>query len=217
MDGNVIPFPTKPGPNGSPRPRVVPYPAKARVIQEHEGHSLDAWDRIVRLVPLVQDLIDLILSLGSLVDERGTWSAEEWLESYWGLVGDLIQARRAIDVRSLHREHGPGAPPIPRYDDKLDEEIAVAAQDLEWLIPALEQIAAEIDQAERYLHEGERGDAAEVIGGLIGLTDREDVSLSFGELFRCWQSYKLDEQGKLIDDQGEVYAHISEFEDDDEG
>jgi hypothetical protein len=217
MDGNVIPFPAKPGPNGSPRPRVVPYPAKARVIQEHEGHTLDAWDQIVRLVPLVQDLIDLLLSLGSLVDERGTCSAEEWLESYWGLVGDLIRARRAIDVAALQREYGPDAPPIPRYDNKLDDELAVAAQDLEWLIPALEEIAAQIDRAERHLNEGERGDAAEVIGGLIGLTDREDVSLSFGELFRCWQSYKLDEQGNLIDDEGEVYAHISEFEDEDEG
>jgi hypothetical protein len=217
MDGNVSPFPAKPGPNGSPRPRVVPYPAKARVIQEHEGHALDAWDQIVRLVPPVRDLIDLILSLGSLVDERGTWSAEEWLESYWGLVGDLIRAARQIDIAALEREYGPAAPPIPRYDDKLDDEIAVAAQDLEWLIPALQEIAAEIDRVERHLNEGERGDAAEVVGGLIGLTDREDVSLSFGELFRCWQSYTLDEQGNLIDDEGEFYAHISEFEDEDEG
>jgi hypothetical protein len=217
MDGNVIPFPAKPGPNGSPRPRVVPYPAKARVIQEHEGHSLDPWDQIVRLVPLVRDLIDLILSLGSLVDEQGTRSAEGWLESYWGLVGGLIRARRAIDIAALKREYGRNAPPIPRYDDKLDDEIAVAAEDLEWLIPALEEIAAEIDQAERHLNEGERGDAAEIIGGLIGLTDREDVSLSFGELFRCWQSYKLDEEGNPIDEEGDVYAHISEFEDEDEG
>ena len=217
MDGNVIPFPSKPEPNGSPRLRVVPYPAKARVIQDHEGHALDAWDQIVRLVPLVQDLIDVILSLGILVDERGKRSADEWLKSYWGLVGDLLQARGAIDASALKRTYGPDAPPIPRYDDKLDEEIAVAAQDLEWLIPALEEITAEIDKVERHLNEGERGDAAEVIGGLIGLTDREDFSVSFGELRRCWQSYKLDEQGNLIDDQGDVYAHISEFEDDDEG
>jgi hypothetical protein len=141
MDGNILPFPTKPGPNGSPRPRVVPYPAKARVIQEHEGHSLDAWDRIVRLVPLVQDLIDLILSLGSLVDERGTWSAEGWLESYWGLVGDLIGAARPIDVAALKREYGPDASPIPRYDDKLDDESAVLGEqpreDLEQRLQAI--------------------------------------------------------------------------------
>ena len=55
------------------------------------------------------------------------------------------------------------------------------------------------------------------VRGLLGLTDRADVRLSFGELFRCWQRYKVDEQGNLIDDEGEVYAHISEFEDDDEG
>ena len=216
MDDGVIPFPGRPGSNGSPRPRVVPYPIRARVVQEHEGHPLDAWDQVVRLVPLVQDLIDLLLSLGILVDEQGTWSADEWLTNYWGLVDDLIAARRQIDVAALKRDYGPGAPPIARYDDKSDEEIAVAAQDLEWLIPALEEITAETDRAERSLNEGERGDAAEVIGGLIGLTDRADVSLSIGELFRCWQSYKLDEQGNLIDEEGEVYAHISEFDDEDD-
>lgn len=74
---------------------------------------------------------------------------------------------------------------------------------------------AEVDQAQWYLNEGERAETAEVIGGLIALTDRTDVSLSFGELFRCWQSYTLDAQGNLIDDLGQVYAHISELEDND--
>ncbi len=146
-DGNVIPFPDPPGSNGSPCPRVVPYPAKARVVHDHAGHTLDAWDQIVRLVPLVQDLVDLILSLGSLVDERAERSADEWLNTYWGLVADLIQARKEIDVSSLKRDYGPGAPPILRYDDKLDDEIAVAEGDLAWLIPALEEITAEIDTA----------------------------------------------------------------------
>ncbi len=45
---------------------------------------------------------------------------------------------------------------------------------------------------------------------------RENVRLSFGELFRLWQSYRLDAQGNLIDDEGQVYAHISEFEDDED-
>ena len=217
MDGNVIPFPETPGSNGSPRPRVVPYPAKARVVHDHAGHTLDAWDQFVRLVPLVQNLVDLLLSLGSLVDEQARGSADEWVETYWDLVADLIKARKEIDVSTLKRDYGPDAPPILRYDDKLDDEIAVAEGDLAWLIPVLEEITAEIDQAERALNEGERGDAAEIIGGLLGLTDRADVRLSFGELFRCWQRYKLDERGNLIDDEGEVYAHISEFEDDDGG
>ena len=69
----------------------------------------------------------------------------------------------------------------------------------------------------RSLNEGERGDAAEIIGGLIGLTDRAEVRLSVGELFRCWQSYTLVEHGNLLDDDGSVYAHISEFEEEDEG
>ena len=67
----------------------------------------------------------------------------------------------------------------------------------------------------RCLSENRRLDAAEAIGELIGVTDLEGSRLSFGELFRLWQSYRLDAQGYLVDDEGQVYAHISEFEDED--
>lgn len=121
MTGELIPFPDQPGANGSSNGsaqlRVVPYPAQTRVVQEHEGHTLDAWDQLVRLVPLVQNLIDLILSLGILFDARHQSPAEVWLQNYWGLLAELIQARQAIDVAALKRDYGPGAPPIAPYDD----------------------------------------------------------------------------------------------------
>jgi hypothetical protein len=82
MSDNLIPFPRTNGSNGSAQVRVVPYPAQARVIVEHDDHTLDAWDQVVRLVPRVEELIDIILSLGILVDERDQTSADEWLESY---------------------------------------------------------------------------------------------------------------------------------------
>jgi hypothetical protein len=215
MSSNLIPFPHTNGSNGSALMRVVPYPARARVVAEHENHALDAWDQIVRLVPQVQDLIDLILSLGLLVDGQHQIPPDEWIESYWRLVDELLIVRQGLDVAALKRDYGPGAPLIPRYDDKLDDEIAVAQQDLDWLIPVLEEIAATVDVVQRYLRDGKQEDAAEAIGELIGLTDQEDSRLSFGELFRLWQSYRLDGQGNLLDDEGQVYAHISEFEDDD--
>jgi hypothetical protein len=132
------------------------------------------------------------------------------------LVAELMRARQGIDVAALKRDYGPDAPPIPRYDDKLDDEIEVAQQDLDWLIPALEEIAATVDQAQRYLRENRRHDAAEAIGELIGITELEGSRWSFSELFHCWQSYRLDDQGNLIDDEGQVYAHISEFEEEEE-
>ena len=63
---------------------------------------------------------------------------------------------------------------------------------------------------------GKPAEAAETIGELIGLIDRDDATMSFGELFRVWQSYRLDAQGNLIDEQGQFYAHISEFEADED-
>jgi hypothetical protein len=215
MDENPIPLPHTNSSNGSARVRVVPYPARARVIVEHDDHVLDAWDQVVRLVPRVEELVDVILSLGILVDERDQTAPEEWIESYWRLVDELITIRRGIDVAALKRDYGPGAPPIPRYDDKLDDEIEVAQQELDWLIPVLEEMTATIDLVQRYLREDRRHDAAEAIGELIGVTDLEGSRLSFGELFRLWQSYRLDAQGNLVDDEGQVYAHISEFEDED--
>src|SRR4051794_10492375 len=214
MGGKIIPFPHTNGSNGSAEVRVVPYPATARVIVEHDDHTLDAWDQIVRLVPKVQELIDIILSLGTLLDDLPQTPADEWIQSYWGLVEDLVTARKAIDVAALKRDYGPGAAPVSRYDDKLDDEIEIAQQDLDWLIPVLEEVAATVDLIERCLDERRLGDAAEAIGELIGLTDQEEAHFSFGELFRLWQSYRLDAQGNLIDDEGHVYAHISEFEDD---
>jgi hypothetical protein len=106
------------------------------------------------------------------------------------------------------------APPIARYADKLDDEIEVAQQELAWLTPVLEEMTATIDVVQRCLRENRRRDAAEAIGELIGATDLEGSRLSFGELFRLWQSYRVDAQGNLVDDEGQVYAHISEFEDD---
>jgi hypothetical protein len=216
VSDNLIPFPHANGSNGSAQVRVVPYPARARVVVEHDDHALDAWDQIVRLVPRVEGLIGLILSLGSLLDEQDQTPAEEWLESYWGLADELIVVRQALDVAALKRDYGPGAPPIPRYDDKLDDEIEVAQQDLDWLIPVLEEIAATVDQVQRYLRDQRREDAAEAIGELIGVTDLAEARLGFGELFHCWRSYRLDAQGNLIDDEGEVYAHMSEFEDEED-
>ena len=64
------------------------------------------------------------------------------------------------------------------------------------------------------MRETKLGDAAEAIGELIGLTDQARAHLNFDELFRLWQSYRLDAQGNLIDDDGDVFAHISEFDDD---
>ena len=61
MSDNLIPFPHTNGAhgsNGSAQVRVVPYPARARVVVEHDDHTLDAWDQVVRLVPRVEDLID---------------------------------------------------------------------------------------------------------------------------------------------------------------
>jgi hypothetical protein len=219
MDGNLIPFPRTTGiqgSNGSAEVRVVPYPARARVIVEHDGHTLDAWDRVVRLVPRVEELIDLILSLGILVDERDQTPPEEWLQSYWRLVDELIRLRRGIDIAALRRDYGPDAPPIERYDDKLDDEIEVAEQELEWLIPVLEEMTATIDVVQHCLAENRRGDAAEAIGELIGVTDLEGSRSSFGELFRLWQSYRLDAHGNLVDDEGQTYAHMSEFADDED-
>ena len=216
MSENLIPFPQTNGSNGSAQVRVVPYPARARVVVEHDDHILDAWDQVVRLVPRVQDLIELILSLGILVDEQDQTPPDEWIESYWQLVDELIRTRQGIDVAALKRDYGLGAPPIPRYDDKLDDEIEVAQQELEWLIPVVEEITAIIDGVQRCLRESRRHDAAEAIGELIGITDLEGSRLSFGELFRLWQSYRLDAQGNLIDDEGHVYAHISEFEDEED-
>ena len=43
MSDNLIPFPHTNGSNGSAQVRVVPYPARARVIAEHGDHPLDAW------------------------------------------------------------------------------------------------------------------------------------------------------------------------------
>jgi hypothetical protein len=214
MADNIIPFPQRNGSNGSAEVRVVPYPARARVVVEHD-HLLDAWDQIVRLVPKVQAVIDLILALSTLVDERHHTPTEEWLKAYWRLVDELIVARQGLDVATLRRDYGPGAPPIPQYDDKLDDEIEIAQQDLDWLIPVLEEIAATVDLVQRYLRDGKRGDAAEALGELLGLIDQDDSRLSFGELFRLWQSYRVDDQGNLIDDEGDVYAHISEFDDED--
>ena len=77
-------------------------------------------------------------------------------------------------------------------------------------------MTATIDLIQRCLREGRRLDAAEAIGELIGVADLEGSRLSFGELIRLWQSYRLDPQGNLVDDEGHVYAHISEFEDDDD-
>lgn len=216
MDGKVIPFPHTNGSNGAAQVLVVPYPARARVVVEHDDHTLDAWDQIVRLVPRVEDLMDLILSLDLLVDEQDQTPADAWIESYWRLVNELIQIRQGIDVTALKRDYGPGAPPIPRYDDKLDEEIEVAQQELDWLIPVLEELTATIDLVQRCVRENRRGDAAEAIGELIGVTDLEGSRLSFGELFRLWQRYRLDAQGNLVDDEGQIYAHISEFEDDED-
>ena len=219
MDGNLIPFPHTNGThgsNGSAEVRVVPYPARARVIVEHDDHVLDAWDQIVRLVPRVEELIDVLQSLGSLVDERDQTPPDEWLEAYWRLVEELITVRRGIDVAALKRDYGPDAPPIERYDDKLDDEIEVAQQELEWLIPVLEEMTATIDTIQRCLAENRRGDAAEAIGELIGVTELEGSRVSFGELFRLWQSYRLDAQGNLVDDEGRIYAHLSEFEDDED-
>jgi len=76
-------------------------------------------------------------------------------------------------------------------------------------------MTATIDLIQRCLREGRRLDAAEAIGELIGVTDLEGSRLSFGELFRLWQSYRLYAEGNLVDDAGHVYAHISEFEDED--
>lgn len=219
MDGNLIPFPQTNGThgsNGSAQVRVVPYPARARVIVEHDDHTLDAWDQIVRLVPRVEALIGISLSLGILVDERDQTPADEWIESYWRLVEELIIVRQGIDVAALKRVYGPGAAPIPRYDDKLDDEIEIAQQELDWLIPVLEEITATIDLIQRCLRENRRHDAAEAVGELIGVTDLTESRLGFGELFHCWQSYRLDAEGNLIDDEGQVYAHMSEFQDDEE-
>jgi hypothetical protein len=216
MSNNLIPFPHTNGANGSAQVRVVPYPAQARVVVEHDDHTLDAWDQVVRLVPRVEDLIDVILSLGTLVDEQEQTPPDEWIKSYWRLVDELIIVRQGIDVAVLRRDYGPGAPPIERYGDKLDDEIEVAQQELEWLIPVLEEITATIDLVQRELRENRRGDAAEAIGELIGVTDLEESRLSFGELFRLWQSYRLDAQGNLVDDEGQIYADISEFEEDEQ-
>jgi hypothetical protein len=215
MSDNPIPFLRKNGSNGSAQVRVVPYPARARVVVEHDGHTLDAWDQVVRLVPRVAELIEVVLSLGILVDERDQTPPDEWIESYWRLVDELIRLRQGIDVGALKRDYGLDAPPIPRYDDKLDDELEVAQQELEWLIPVLEELVTTIDVMQRCLRENRRLDAAETIGELIGVTDLEGSRLSFGELFRLWQSYRLDAQGNLVDDEGQVYAHISEFEDED--
>jgi hypothetical protein len=54
MDGNLIPFPQTNGSNGSAQVRVVPYPARARLVIEHHDHILDAWDQVVSLVPRVE-------------------------------------------------------------------------------------------------------------------------------------------------------------------
>jgi hypothetical protein len=197
MSDELIPFPHTNGANGSAQVRVVPYPARARVVVEHDDHPLDAWDQIVRLVPRVEGLLDLIRSLGILVDEQDQTPPDEWIESYWRMVAELITARQDIDVAALKRTYGPGAPLIERYDDKLDDEIAVAQQELDWLIPVLEEIAATVDLIQRHLREHQRDDAAEAIGELIGVTDLEESRLSFGELFRLWQSYRLDAQGNL--------------------
>jgi hypothetical protein len=89
----------------------------------------------------------------------------------------------------------------------------VAQQELQWLVPVLEEVTATIDLVQRCLRENRRHDAAEAIGELIGVTDVEGSRLSFGELFRLWQSYRLDAQGNLVDDEGQIYAHISDFED----
>jgi hypothetical protein len=216
MSENLIPFPHTNGSNGSAQVRVVPYPARARVIVEHDDHTLDAWDQIVRLVPRVEDLIEVLHALDILVDEREPTPPDEWIESYWRLVDELIIVRQGIDVAALKRDYGPDAPPIERYDDKLDDEIEIAQQELEWLIPVLEEMTATIDLVQRCLRENRRGDAAEAVGELIGVTDLEGSRLSFGELFRLWQSYRLDAQGNLIDDEGHIYAHISEFEDEED-
>jgi hypothetical protein len=81
----------------------------------------------------------------------------------------------------------------------------------------LEEMTVTIDTVQRCLAENRRGDAAEAIGELIGVTELEGSRLSFGELFRLWQSYRLDAQGNLVDDEGQIYAHMSEFEDDEDG
>ena len=139
MSDNLIPFPRTNGANGSAQVRVVPYPARARVVVEHNDHTLDAWDQVVRLVPRVEELTDVILSLGILLDEQDQTPPDEWIESYWQLVDELIRTRQGIDVAALKHDYGPGAPPIPRYDDKLDDEIEVAQQELDWLIPVLDR------------------------------------------------------------------------------
>jgi hypothetical protein len=52
MSDQLIPFPRTNGSNGSAQVRVVLYPVGARVIVEHDDHTLDAWDQVVRLIPL---------------------------------------------------------------------------------------------------------------------------------------------------------------------
>jgi len=216
MRDNLIPFPHTNGSNGSAQVRVVPYPARVRAVVEHADHTLDAWDQLVQLVPQVEALIDVIVSLGILVDERGHGRPGEWIEDYWRLVDELFEIRQGINVTALTRDYGPDASPVPRYDDKLDDEIEVAQQDLAWLIPVLDEMTATIDRVRRYLRENKPGDAAEAVGELIGMTDEAGFRLGFGELFHCWQSYRLDAQGYLIDDEGQVYAHLSEFEDEED-
>src|SRR5829696_10324750 len=114
MSDNLIPFPHTNGSNGSAQVRVVPYPVRARVVVEHDDHTLDAWDQVVRLVPHVEALIDVILSLGTLVDEQDQTPPDEWIESYWRLVDELIRMRQRIDVAALKRDYGPDAPSIER-------------------------------------------------------------------------------------------------------
>jgi hypothetical protein len=129
MSDTLFPFPRTNGSSDSAQVRVVPYPARARVIVEHDDHALDAWDQVVRLVPRVEELIDVILSLGILVDEGDESPPDEWIESYWRLVDELFGIRQGIDVGALKRDYGPDAPPVERYDDKLDDEIAVTRWD----------------------------------------------------------------------------------------
>ena len=113
MADNIILFPHTNGSNGSAEVRVVPYPARARVVVEHGDHTLDAWDQIVRLVPNVHALIDIVLSLGNLIDEQQQMPADEWIQRYWDLVEHLVTTRKAIDVAALKRDYGPGASPVP--------------------------------------------------------------------------------------------------------
>jgi hypothetical protein len=211
MSGGWLAVPRTNDPGGSAQIRIVPYPARARVVVERDDRPPDAWDQLVRLAPRVENLIELILALGILADERDRTRPDAGIVGYWRLVDELLVVRRGIDVAALERASGPDAPTVPGDADVLSDEIAAARQELEWLVPALEELTAAIDLVQRCLHEHRRHAAAGAIDALIGITERPGVRPTFEDFFRLWQSYRLDALGYLIDDAGRCYAHVSEF------